>query len=107
METRDRGLRHRGNSRADRPSLGFYERRPFGTQIALFEVSITKEISMHKNMFWFDRALRIPLGLILLFLALGRHDAILYSTGGVLLATGLVGYCPLTALFSPRTSSSS
>lgn len=53
---------------------------------------------MFRNMFWFDRALRSALGLIVLTMAYIGSQVILYVVGGILLTTGVIGFCPVLAL---------
>lgn len=53
---------------------------------------------MFKNMFWFDRALRTALGIIMLTMGFIGSQVILYVVGGILLVTGASGFCPLHAL---------
>ncbi len=52
---------------------------------------------MRRSSSWFDRALRTPLGIITLFLAVGRPDPLLYVSAAMLLVAGVLGYCPLGA----------
>lgn len=56
-----------------------------------------------------DRVIRVLAGLVLLYLGLGGVVAgtlgvVLVVLGGVFLLTGLVGFCPLYALFKIRTN---
>lgn len=53
---------------------------------------------MFTNMFWFDRALRTALGLIMLTMGYLGSELILYCIGGLLALTGIVGFCPIIAL---------
>jgi hypothetical protein len=53
---------------------------------------------MFRNMFWFDRALRTALGIIMLTMGFIGSQVILYVVGGILLVTGASGFCPLHAL---------
>lgn len=57
---------------------------------------------MFTNMFWFDRALRFAIGLLMLTLAFIGSEWILYGIGGVLALTGITGFCPLLALFGHK-----
>jgi hypothetical protein len=59
---------------------------------------------MRRNMFWFDRALRTPLGAVMLTLAAVTGHEVLYIFGSYLFATGAVGFCPLTAIAHGETS---
>lgn len=52
---------------------------------------------MIKNLFWFERALRGALGVVMLSLAFYGSATLLYVVGGLLLSTGLVGLCPIRA----------
>lgn len=56
-----------------------------------------------------DRVIRVLVGLVLLYLGLGGVVAgtvgvVLAVLGGVLLLTGLAGFCPLYALLKIRTN---
>ena len=53
---------------------------------------------MFPNMFWFDPALRGPLGVVMLILAYVGSQVLLAVGGGILLVTAVVGFCPLVAL---------
>jgi hypothetical protein len=57
---------------------------------------------MGRNLFWFERALRVPLGALMLVLGLTDVAPLLAPLGGLMLATGLVGYCPLYTIFGHR-----
>lgn len=62
---------------------------------------------MTRNEGTIDRAVRIALGLVLvalLFLGLGSATAWAAGIGLVLLATGLIGFCPLYRVFGIHTS---
>ncbi len=55
-----------------------------------------------------DRAVRVVLGVVLLYLGLGgvvggAFGVVLDILGAVLLLTGLVGFCPLYTLFKFST----
>jgi len=52
---------------------------------------------MIKNLFWFERALRGALGVVMLSLAFYGSATFLYVVGGLMLVTGLFGLCPIRA----------
>lgn len=66
---------------------------------------------MKKNESAIDRVIRVVLGLVLILLYLmglvpGGLGIVVVIVGAILLVTGIIGFCPLYAIFKFRTNKS-